>query len=222
MKNKIQIISVEDSREIRDRIVRLISADNRFEMIGVFDNAEALLEQIATLTADIALVDLELPGMQGEELIKILISKRPGLKIAVFTAYEDQSRIVKLVKSGIKGYLLKDISDDLLLAELQVIYLGGATLTEKVAQKIFDEISITQTSKVENSKHAEIPQVNLTKREIEIINLIALGLNYKQISQDLGTSPHTIRRHIENIYVKLESHSRVQAIKTAKMMGIIE
>lgn len=222
MKNKIQIISVEDSREIRDRIIRLISADNRFEMIGVFDNAEALLEQIATLTADIALVDLELPGMQGEELIKILISKRPGLKIAVFTAYEDQSRIVKLVKSGIKGYLLKDISDDLLLAELQVIYLGGATLTEKVAQKIFDEISITQTSKVENSKHAEIPQVNLTKREIEIINLIALGLNYKQISQDLGTSPHTIRRHIENIYVKLESHSRVQAIKTAKMMGIIE
>ncbi|MCB1202276.1 MAG: response regulator transcription factor [Leptospiraceae bacterium] len=222
MKNKIQIISVEDSREIRDRIVRLISADNRFEMIGVFDNAEALLEQIATLTADIALVDLELPGMQGEELIKILISKRPGLKIAVFTAYEDQSRIFKLVKSGIKGYLLKDISDDLLLAELQVIYLGGATLTEKVAQKIFDEISITQTSKVENSKHAEIPQVNLTKREIEIINLIALGLNYKQISQDLGTSPHTIRRHIENIYVKLESHSRVQAIKTAKMMGIIE
>ncbi|MCB1146976.1 MAG: response regulator transcription factor [Leptospiraceae bacterium] len=222
MKNKIQIISVEDSREIRDRIVRLISADNRFEMIGVFDNAEALLEQIATLTADIALVDLELPGMQGEELIKILISKRPGLKIAVFTAYEDQSRIFKLVKSGIKGYLLKDISDDLLLAELQVIYLGGATLTEKVAQKIFDEISITQTSKVENSKHAEIPQVKLTKREIEIINLIALGLNYKQISQDLGTSPHTIRRHIENIYVKLESHSRVQAIKTAKMMGIIE
>lgn len=222
MKNKIQIISVEDSREIRERIVRLISADNRFEMIGVFDNAEALLEQIATLTADIALIDLELPGMQGEELIKILISKRPGLKIAVFTAYEDQSRIFKLVKSGIKGYLLKDISDDLLLAELQVIYLGGATLTEKVAQKIFDEISITQTSKVENSKHAEIPQVKLTKREIEIINLIALGLNYKQISQDLGTSPHTIRRHIENIYVKLESHSRVQAIKTAKMMGIIE
>jgi DNA-binding NarL/FixJ family response regulator len=125
--------------------------------------------------------------------------------------FEDQARIVRLLRLGIRGYLLKDIADDLLIAELGVICAGGSTLTERVAQTLMTEIQ---------QSAPQSPSI-LTDRETEVLNLTALGLNYKDIAEDLDISPHTVRRHINHIYEKLEVGSKVEALNRARQLGML-
>ncbi|MCC5815716.1 MAG: response regulator transcription factor [Leptospira sp.] len=214
--NKISILAVEDQNVIQDRIRTLLVPENNYHLFGICSNAETCLERLKISTPDILLVDLELPGMKGDELIKICREKYPNVKIVVFTSFEEQSRILRLLKLGIKGYILKDTIDELFIAELSVIQLGGASLTERVAQKILDEV---ENGELQSSSGSNDPI--LSEREFEVLNLISLGMNYKDIAIDLDVSPHTVRRHIENLYKKLEVNSKIQALEKAQRIGIL-
>jgi DNA-binding NarL/FixJ family response regulator len=189
----------------------LFTAENRFTLLKICGSAEEALAELLVQTPQIFLVDLELPGMSGEELIPLVRAKYPDIKIVVFTVFEDQARIVRLLRLGIRGYLLKDIADDLLIAELGVICAGGSTLTERVAQTLMTEIQ---------QSAPQSPSI-LTDRETEVLNLTALGLNYKDIAEDLDISPHTVRRHINHIYEKLEVGSKVEALNRARQLGML-
>lgn len=214
---KISVLAVEDQPTIQERLTNLFNGSTVFSLLAVHDNALRILEyldQNSDDPPDLLLVDLELPGMKGDELIAICREKYPNLKMVVFTSFEDQSRILRLLKSGIKGYILKDTLDDLFLAELQVVQLGGASLTEKIAQAILADLYPREVLPADKNGV-------LTEREYGVINLIALGLNYRDIASELKLSPHTIRSHIENIYRKLEVNSKIQAVEKAKQLGIL-
>jgi DNA-binding NarL/FixJ family response regulator len=207
----VTLLILEDQPIIQARLHSLFTAENRFTLLKICGSAEEALAELLVQTPQIFLVDLELPGMSGEELIPLVRAKYPDIKIVVFTVFEDQARIVRLLRLGIRGYLLKDIADDLLIAELGVICAGGSTLTERVAQTLMTEIqqSAPQTPSI------------LTDRETEVLNLTALGLNYKDIAEDLDISPHTVRRHINHIYEKLEVGSKVEALNRARQLGML-
>lgn len=208
---RVPILALEDQLVIQERL-RLAFADSaHYELLGICVSVDEALEALKRDLPAIMLVDLELPGKSGEELIPLLRALHPEIRIVVFTVFEDQERIVRLMRLGIRGYLLKDISDELLFAELAVIEAGGSTLTERVAQKLIAEIGAETSS-------AESP---LTEREQEVMNLIALGLNYKAIAEDLDISPHTVRRHINHIYEKLEVTSKVEALNRARQLGLL-
>lgn len=205
----LKILITEDDALVRKRLENLFQSASDFQLLNVFPSAKLALEFLEKKSQpDILLADLEMPGMKGDELIAIVRKKYPKIKIAVFTVFEDQKRIYQLLKLGIKGYMLKDTHDELLLAELKVISLGGATLTERVAQKILDD-----------NDGDEQGQIGLSQRETEVLNLIALGLNYKDIANELDISPNTVRRHIESIYSKLEVNTKVEAINKADRLG---
>ena len=207
----VTLLILEDQPIIQARLHSLFTAENRFTLLKICGSAEEALAELLVQTPQIFLVDLELPGMSGEELIPLVRAKYPDIKIVVFTVFEDQARIVRLLRLGIRGYLSKDIADDLLIAELGVICAGGSTLTERVAQTLMTEIqqSAPQTPSI------------LTDRETEVLNLTALGLNYKDIAEDLDISPHTVRRHINHIYEKLEVGSKVEALNRARQLGML-
>lgn len=207
----VPIVVLEDQPVIQARLKALLATRTDFQLLQICGSAEDAFQLLQFVRPQIFLVDLELPGMSGEDLIPLVRQKYPEIKIVVFTVFEDHARIVRLLKSGIRGYLLKDISDDLLLAELRVIVAGGSTLTERVAQTLLGEIN--QVS----AKEASV----LTERETEVMNLIALGLNYKDIAEDLEISPHTVRRHINHIYEKLEVNSKIEAMNRARQMGLL-
>lgn len=208
---RIPLVALEDQPLIQDRLRAVFAASARYDLIGLFGTSEELLAALPSLAPSIILVDLELPGMSGEELIPLLCEKYPAVKLVVFTVFEDQARIVRLMRLGIRGYLLKDIADDLLIAELGVIEAGGSTLTERVAQKLLSEFSETAA-----------PAANpLTDREAEVLNLMALGLTYKEVADDLDISPHTVRRHLNHIYEKLEVNSKVEALNRARQLGML-
>jgi|JI8StandDraft_1071087.scaffolds.fasta_scaffold200396_2 DNA-binding NarL/FixJ family response regulator len=207
----VTLLILEDQPIIQARLHSLFTAENRFTLLKICGSAEEALAELLVQTPQIFLVDLELPGMSGEELIPLVRAKYPDIKIVVFTVFEDQARIVRLLRLGIRGYLLKDIADDLLIAELGVICAGGSTLTERVAQTLMTEIQ---------QSAPQSPSI-LTDRETEVLNLTALGLNYKDIAEDLDISPHTVRRHINHIYEKLEVGSKVEALNRARQLGML-
>lgn len=207
----VTLLILEDQPIIQARLRSLFENENRFRLLKICGSAEEALAALPSQTPQIFLVDLELPGMSGEELIPLVREKYPDVKIVVFTVFEDQTRIVRLLRFGIRGYLLKDIADDLLIAELGVICAGGSTLTERVAQTLMAEIQ---------QEAPQAPSI-LTDRETEVLNLTALGLNYKDIAEDLDISPHTVRRHINHIYEKLEVSSKVEALNRARQLGML-
>lgn len=207
----IPVLVLEDQPIIQNRMRLAFAGSERYELLALCGTVDEALNLLSHIRPAIFLVDLELPGKSGEELIPVVRSKYPEIKIVVFTVFEDQERIVHLMRQGIRGYLLKDISDELFFAELGVIEAGGSTLTERVAQKLLAEIS-------GNLEPVSNP---LTARELEVMNLTALGLNYKDIAEDLDISPHTVRRHINHIYEKLEVTSKVEALNRARQLGLL-
>lgn len=208
---RVPILALEDQPVIQQRLRLAFADSDRYQLLGICGNVDEALEALKHELPTIMLVDLELPGRSGEELIPILRARHPEMRIVVFTVFEDQERIVRLMRMGIRGYLLKDISNELLFAELAVIEAGGSTLTERVAQKLIADIGADTHS-------TESP---LTEREQEVMNLIALGLNYRDIAEDLDISPHTVRRHINHIYEKLEVTSKVEALNRARQLGLL-
>jgi len=206
------LVIVEDRPLVQQRLHDLFATNPEFVLRALCTNAEDALERLHEVPCDLLLVDLELPGMHGEDLIVAVRARFPQIKIVVFTVFEEPGRIVRLVESGINGYLLKDTNDELLLAELRVILLGGASLSPRVARKILD-------STEDNEKLQDCP---LSARELEILHLLALGLNYRSIAEDLGVSPNTVRVHIARIYEKLESSNKIQALNRARQLRLLD
>lgn len=211
MKSKAQIIVVEDRPVIQQRLSDLFERESNFVLRALCTSAEDALERLKETPCDLMIIDLELPGMSGEELIPCVSADYPRIKLVVFTVFEDQARIVRLMRKGIDGYLLKDTGDELLLAELSVIMLGGAPLSPRVARKIIEDATAEPAA-------AENP---LSEREVEILNLTALGLTYKNIADDLNISPNTVRVHISRIYEKLETCNKTEALNRARQLGLL-
>lgn len=209
MKKIPNIIAIEDRPVIQQRLVDLFAKKTGFCLRALCTSAEDAQERLQEVPCDILIVDLELPGMNGEALIPWVKQHYPQVKIVIFTVFEDQARIVRLMKMGINGYLLKDTPDELFLAELKVIMLGGAPLSPRVARKILDD---------DNPNLAQNP---LSERELEILNFIALGLNYRAIAEELEISPNTVRVHIGHIYQKLNTNNKVEALNRARQIGIL-
>jgi DNA-binding NarL/FixJ family response regulator len=209
----IKVAIIEDTAEIAADLERILASDSEFVHAGTYGSAEAGIQKLPAVEADILICDIGLPGMNGIEALKILRAKLPRLKIVIFTVFEDAEYIVEAIQSGANGYLLKDTAPGLFLSELKVIMLGGATLTPRVAQKISQLVPAAGSEKV--------PEGILTAKQIEILNHIALGFDYKEIADELDLSEHTVRRHIENIYQRLEVNSKKEAIRAGFKLGFL-
>lgn len=211
MNTAVRVMILEDRPVVQQRLTDLFAQHVEFCVRGVCSAAEEVLPRLEQSPCDLLIIDLELPGMNGEDLIPLVRCQYPDLKLVVFTVFEDQARIVRLLRLGVNGYLLKDTPDELLIAELKVILLGGAPLSPRVARKILDD-----------DREDVGAQINpLSERETEVLNLIALGMSYKSIADDLDVSPNTVRNHIAHIYEKLATSGKVEALNRARQLGII-
>lgn len=211
----IRVALVEDSVSVAANLATVFENTDEFDLVGSFDSVEKTLNKIASLKPDLLVLDVGLPDMNGIDAIAAFRKLLPELKIVIFTVYEDGDLIVRAIQRGANGYLLKDIEPKLFLAELKVIMLGGAPLTPKVAQKISSLLS--EETRTNNA--AERPP--LTERQVEILNHIALGFGYNEIADELDISPHTVKRHIENIYRVLEVNTKSEAIRSGFKFGFL-
>ena len=216
-----RIAIVEDTQTIADQLERVVRADADLSFVGKFDSAEKAIRHLPTLMPDLCILDIGLPGMNGIAALKILKKKLPQMKVVVFTVFEDSEYIIEAIQNGASGYLLKDTDRGLLVSELKVMLQGGATLTPRVALKISQMLPAQQVAE-RLRLDEDAPRGMLTERQVAILNHIALGFDYREIADELGISEHTVRRHIENIYERLEVSTKREAIRAGFKFGFLK
>jgi len=155
-------------------------------------------------------MDIQMPIMDGIEATRELKQKYPHIKVIVSTVFDEENYIMEAIMAGANGYLLKDERPEKLIEAIREGMDGGAPMSSSVARKALNLIRYG----VKDEEASEV-NFNLTKRETEILEQLATGLNYNQIAENLFISPGTVRKHIENIYQKLHVHNKVEAVQLA-------
>ena len=200
----IRIAIVEDDEKIRSSLVVLLEGTHGFRCVGAYEDAESALRDLPRKEPDIALVDINLPGMQGIELVQRLKQGNAAAQFIMLTVYEDTHKIFDSLAAGAVGYLLKMTPPDELLTAIREVRAGGSPMSPQIARKV-----VQSFHKVDSGK-GEI--VQLTKREDEILKLLSKGFLYKEIGEQLFISADTVHNHIRHIYEKLQVHSRTEAV----------
>ncbi|MDB4287582.1 response regulator transcription factor, partial [bacterium] len=176
-----------------------------FELISLYENGQEALEGIPNDKPDVVLSDINLPGLNGVECVRGLKKLLPKVQFVIITVYEDSNRIFKALEAGATGYLLKQTPRDRLLSSLREVHQGGSPMSSGIARKVVQCFRKFPPETEEN----ELSQ--LSKREEEVLNLLAQGYLCKEISEELGISSHTVDTYRRRIYEKLHVHSRAQA-----------
>ena len=184
-------------------------ANNGAELIGKLEENHNI---------DVILMDIQMPVMDGIKATELVKNKYPQIKIIMLTVIDDDAYIFNAIKAGANGYLLKEINAENLHKSILEVTKGGAPMTPSVALKT---LNLLRNPDISYKKKEEIDDIRLTKRETEILIQLSKGLNYNSISKNLIISPSTVRKHIENIYKKLQVHSKMEAVQKAKDHNII-
>jgi DNA-binding NarL/FixJ family response regulator len=203
----IRVSIVEDIQEIRDALRVLINGSAGFECIHVFRDAEEALDKMHADEVDVVLMDISLPRMDGIECMKILKKKMPNAQFMMCTVHDDDDHIFNALQSGAAGYILKRTSPAQILEAIGDIYAGGSPMSSEIARRVVAMIQHQGTA----SEEVEV----LTEREKEILDLLAQGYLYKEIAEQLYISKLTVKKHIHNIYEKLQVQNRTEALNKA-------
>ncbi len=202
--DKINIAIVEDDNDIREGLKFLLNnKNNNFNCENTYPSAEKLLEDLGDIEPDIILMDIGLPGMSGIDCLKEVKKYSPEILVVMLTIFEDDDRIFNSLTAGADGYLLKNTPQNKLLDSLLELYNGGVPMSHQIARKVLDVFRKTPS-------HSEIDE--LTKRELEILDLLVQGFTYKTIADKLFISSQTVHEHIKHIYQKLQVHSKSEAV----------
>jgi DNA-binding NarL/FixJ family response regulator len=200
----IKVSIVEDSRGTRESLTELIGRAPGLRCVGAHANGEAALRSIPTETPDVVLMDINLPGMSGIECVARLKTRLPNLQVLMLTTYEESDLIFDSLRSGASGYLLKNMPPAELVQAVEQVHSGGAPMSMQIARKV-----VTHFQQI---KQPSSDVEKLTKREHEILALLAKGYLYKEIADQLGISLSTVRAHLHTVYEKLHVQSRTEAV----------
>jgi len=203
----ISVWLIEDNHTFRNTIARILNQVQDLGCSRDFSNSEDALEALAQgVVPDVALVDVELPGMDGIEAVRRIKSMSPATRIIMLTVFDDHDKIFKAICAGASGYLLKTSPVEKIVESIRDVYAGGASMTPRVAHSVLDMFSRLQ-----------VPQrdYGLTVREQTILELMTEGLIKKEIAEKLSLSYHTVDTHLRNIYAKLHVNTRSGAVAKA-------
>jgi DNA-binding NarL/FixJ family response regulator len=199
----IKVCIVEDNADMRESVAQVLNQAPGLCCTNTYATAEAAVNDLPRQKPDVALVDINLPGMNGIECVSKLKAQLPKLQVLMFTRYEQSDRIFDSIRAGASGYLLKRIPAEELIKAVEQVHSGGAPMTMQVARKVINYFQQIQKPKVDMEK--------LTPREQEVLALLAQGYLYKEICDHLDISINTLRNHLRAIYEKLHVHSRTEA-----------
>ncbi len=203
----ISIAIVEDLDVVRNGLKDFISLSTDFLVIGAFKTGEEALQKLPEIRPDIVIMDINLPGMNGIECIRQVKDKSPGTQFMMFTVYENDDKVFEALKAGASGYLLKNTGLLQIAESVKELHEGGSPMSANIARKMVNLFR-------DADKKTPFLDI-LSNREKEILQLLAKGLLYKEIAEQLGITTGTVRIHIHKIYEKLHVQNRTEAINKA-------
>lgn len=207
----IRILIVDDHPVVRDGLVAILSTQVDFDVVAEAGHGTEALSAVQTYQPDIVLLDLEMPGMNGVEVLKALRQRNPNQRVIVFTAFDTDERIVEAVQAGAQGYLLKGVPRHELFSAIRVVSQGGSLLQPIVASKLMNHL------------RDKPPTVEaLTPREHEVLQQLAKGWQNKEISAELHITERTVKFHVSSLLSKLGASNRTEAVTIALQQRLIE
>ena len=206
----IAVSIVEDDPGVRSSLVKLINSSPGYRCVSQHSSAENALVEIPKLKPDVALMDINLPGINGVECVRKLKPLLPRTQVIMLTVYQNTDNIFKALAAGATGYLLKQTPPSELLAAIRDVNAGGSPMNSHIARKIVQSFQAPTASPHDESEA-------LSPREAEVLDLLAKGFLYKEIADQMKISYATVHTHIRHVYEKLHVRSRTEAV--AKHLG---
>jgi NarL family two-component system response regulator LiaR len=200
----IKILMVEDDTSFLELFLQFIQTKHDLQFVGNYESGTAFFENLSSIQADVVLMDIQLPGKSGIECIQLAKSKFPTLQIVVLTAFLNEESIFQSLCAGANGYLLKSERLNTVYESILDVMNGGSPMSSSIARKVVDSFFKPKTT-------TSLPP-GISVREKQIVEQLAIGLDYKQIATALFISPQTVRTHIRNVYEKLQVNSKIAAI----------
>ncbi len=201
---KIRVSIVEDNRGTRESLTELLNRAPGLRCVGAHPNGEEALRELPGEAPDVVLMDINLPRMNGIECVAQLKRQMPQTQVLMLTTYEESDLIFDSLRMGASGYLLKNMPPVELTQAIEQVHAGGSPMSMQIARKV---VTLFQQNKKPQSDMEQ-----LTKREHEILALLAQGFLYKEIAEQLGVTLSTVRAHLHAVYEKLHVQSRTEAV----------
>lgn len=213
----IKIAIAEDISKLAQALKEKIELAVEFKVVEIVSNGSEMAKRLENNHAvDVIFMDINMPEMDGVQATEIISNRWPNIKIIMCTVFDDEQNIFEAIMAGASGYILKDEPPVKVHKSIYEALEGGAPMSPMIAKKSLTLIRKGKPSEVVIEKDYE-----LTRRELEVLEQIAKGLSYDQISDNLFISYGTARKHVENIYKKMKVHNKVEALEKAKKGGLI-
>lgn len=200
----ILVSIVEDNEQLRATLARVLNRADGFKCVSHYGDAESALQGLPKDRPEVVLMDINLPGMNGVECVRLLKQSAPDIQIVMLTVYEDTENIFNALAAGANGYLLKRTKSAELLESIREVRQGGSPMTTHIARKVVQSFQKTGPSPQ--------PAENLSQREQEVLDCLSQGFLYKEIAEKLGISYETVHTYIRRIYEKLQVRTRTEAV----------
>ena len=201
---KIGITVVEDDASFRSSVEEMINQAEHLSCVSSFADASSFLQALPTLRSDIYWLDISLPDGSGIELVKQIKSHYPEASCLICSLHDDDENIFHALKAGADGYLLKSAGATKMIEGIYELMKGGSPMSPFIARKVIKSLQEPESIKKR--------QEGLSARENEVLHLIATGLLYKEVADKLNISPETVKKHIRNIYAKLQVQNKTEAV----------
>ncbi|WP_407270535.1 response regulator [Radiobacillus sp. PE A8.2] len=207
----IKLLIVDDQQLMRDGLASILQLKQGLEVIGVASDGLEAFEKVKELLPDIVLMDIRMPGTNGVDGTKLIYNTFPNVKILMLTTFKDSELIFDALKEGASGYLLKDMPTDGIVQAINTVHAGGVVLPQDVTKQMMEEINYGKSPAHHHIDERSSLVKALTEREVEVLKLLGLGLNNKEIAEKLFITEGTVKNHVSNLISKLEVRDRTQA-----------
>jgi DNA-binding NarL/FixJ family response regulator len=209
----IRLVIVEDDTNLLGSLAKIMALQSGIRVVGAHTCTEEAMEQTDWTAVDVLLADLGLPGVSGVDLIAAATFQNPQLHALVHTIHDDRESLFAALRAGAIGYIIKGMPALETIEAVRAVSKGASSLSPSIAHFLIQEF---------RSNHAVSAEEMLTPREVELLNLSAQGLIYKEIGERLAISAGTVHSHIKRIYRKLQASSREHALRRAKALGYLK
>jgi len=217
----IRTMIVDDHALFRRGLEMVLEDERDIELVGQASDGAEAVERAAEALPDIVLMDIRMPRSSGIEACRAMKAAAPSTKIIILTISDEEADLFEAIRAGASGYLLKDIPLDEVADTVRAVHGGQSLINPSMAAKLLTEFAAL--AKRDGEERAEeLPAPRLTEREMQVLKLVARGMNNRDIAKELFISENTVKNHVRNILEKLQIHSRMEAVMVAVREKLIE